>query len=450
MDLKKTLTSTFQSLTGKGLDGKQLQYWEQAIFNHAATLDTFIAHIVTQDDYVDIATDTFVKVCNDVVRDDAFDVKELFDAFWKLHRGKEIKPELCRQYICSLSYFESYIVNMINDIFNYEFGRAGTPDEIKFYADKVIKTAGLQTEHYSIQDLMKDIPKGIESHDSHANANANEHEHVQPAETDVKQPYDVKSVDNFEDIFNRPMFIQEYFKYVIEKNTLDLNLEDLHATHNFKYHKLRSIFQCYTGKSISEYYFVKKYLYKVDDPSFFDNNIDEIVNSPEYKQSMQKVLVDKYKNMFDLTLYESDIDYIFNVVKGKKLDIVTEDLDLVLEQLKTETDDIISNIFKVYMDVLQRAPDMSEIERYVMFYRDRKDTQTNATTNAELERIIVRTLEFHDIIKKHIRTIHLENKEKEILHSAMYDILNRIISRIDEVNMKTLVEIVNTLIDSRR
>jgi hypothetical protein len=444
MDLKKTLTSTFQSLTGKVVDGKHLQYWEQAISNNAATIDSFIAHIVTQDDYVDFAEGVFGNVFNDIIRDHKYNIKEFFDLFWKVNRGKEIKPEVCRQFICSLPFFETYIANMINDIFNFEFGRVASTEEIRFYADKVIETSGFKIEHYSLQDLMKDIPKNL--FDNSRGPPFRGQLDVEPTQHLTDQHYDIESVDNFEDVFNRPMFIQEYFKYVIEKNTLDLGIEDLHVTHNFKYNKLRSIFQSYTGKSISEYYFVKKYLYKVDDPTFYDNNIDEIVNSIEYKQGMQKVLADKYQKMFDLSLYGSDIDYIFNIVKTKKLDIITEEIDLVLEQLKAETDEIISNIFKVYMDVLQRAPDMSEIERYVSFYRERKDTQTNATTNAELERIIVRTLEFHDIIKKHIRSIYLENKEKEILHSSMYDILNRIISRIDEVNMKTLIDIVKSLI----
>lgn len=447
MDLKKTLVNTFQSLTGKVVDIKNhqsLQYWEQAITNNAATIDTFITHIITQDDYVDFALDIFSTAFNDIIHEHTYVIKDFFDEFWKVHRGKKVSPQLCREYICSMAFFDAYITDMINDIINFEFGRVGSTQEIQFYAEKVTNTAG-HLENYTIHDLMKDIPKNIFL-DEDSQKDVDGPFTQQHYKKNASSTFDEESVDNFEDVFNRPMFIQEYFKYIVEKNTNDQSIEDLLKTHTFKYNKLRSIFQSYTGKSISEYYFVKKYLYKVDDPSFYDNNIDDIVNSIEYKQGMQKVLFDKYQKMYDVSLYDSDIDYIFDIVKTKKLDILTEELDFILQILKEQTDEIVSNIFKVFGDVLLRAPDMSEIEKYISFFRERKDSHTPASSNGELERILVRTLEFHDIIKKHIRTIYSENKDKEILHSSMYDILNRIISRIDEVNMRTLDDIVHSLI----
>eukprot|EP00955_Chlamydomonas_euryale_P028032 295296-Chlamydomonas_euryale.AAC.1 len=36
--------------------------------------------------------------------------------------------------------------------------------------------------------------------------------------------------------------------------------------------------------------------------------------------------------MFDETLYATDVEYIFNIIKSKKLDIVSENIDNILRQ----------------------------------------------------------------------------------------------------------------------
>ena len=156
--------------------------------------------------------------------------------------------------------------------------------------------------------------------------------------------------------------------------------------------------------------------------------------------------MEKYQTLYDQQLYGADIDYIFNIVKEKKLDIVTDELDLVLERLKEETDEIMSYIFKVYMDVLERPPEIAEIEKYTTYFRERKDQQTLISITANIEKTLIKTLEFHDIIKKHIKIIYSQNKGKEITHGVMYEILNNVIHNIDDVTMSTLSETIALLI----
>jgi hypothetical protein len=169
----------------------------------------------------------------------------------------------------------------------------------------------------------------------------------------------------------------------------------------------------------------------VDNPDFFDRIVDDIVTSPEYKSGMVKVLSDRYNAMFDLTMTDMDIEYIFEIVKNQKLDIVNENIATILTNLKNETDTIVSAIFKVFASVLDRPPDMNEIEQYVVYYR-------NGGVDIELEKILMRTLEFHDSIKKRIRGEYLAAKGKDILPSILFDILNRIIVKIDDITMTTI------------
>jgi hypothetical protein len=426
--MKKQISATYQELTGKTLESKQLHYWEQAITNNAATIDTFIQNVVNEDDYIDCAYKLFLDVLNDTVKENNINAKTLFDPFWQTNKGKRITREMCRSYICKCPFYEQYISNVIDDIFNFEMNRSPTADELARYVSLAI-------EKYDTQDLINEIIY-YKQH-QHYSTEAQ----VQPPISPENTVFDKDVIDMFEDIFNRPMYVQEYFKY--DKET---NFEELFTAHNLSYNKLRSIFQNYTGKSISEYYYVKKYLYKIDDPNFYKTIVDDIVGSQEYRQGMQKVLMEKYQTLYDQQLYGADIDYIFNIVKEKKLDIVTDELDLVLERLKEETDEIMSYIFKVYMDVLERPPEIAEIEKYTTYFRERKDQQTLISITANIEKTLIKTLEFHDIIKKHIKIIYSQNKGKEITHGVMYEILNNVIHNIDDVTMSTLSETIALLI----
>jgi hypothetical protein len=204
---------------------------------------------------------------------------------------------------------------------------------------------------------------------------------------------------------------------------------------------LRAIFERYTGKSISEYYFVSKYLDDVDAIGFFDEIIDTIIASPEYHTGMCKVLATKYQNMFDQQLDENDIAYVFDSVKALKLDLVNESIIDILTNVKQETDEFISHIFKQFKRVLDRPPDMYELEEYVTYYRRSNVTQTLDGIDTTLERILMHMLEFHDIIKKQIKIV-----KKDILPSIMYDVLNKLIKQIDDFDMGTMDKAIATLV----
>ena len=136
---------------------------------------------------------------------------------------------------------------------------------------------------------------------------------------------------------------------------------------------------------------------------------------------------------------DMDIEYIFDIVKKQKLDIVNEQLTTILTNLKEETDGTIGCIFKVYIKVLERPPDLNEIEQYVAYYR-------NGGLDIELEKVLMRTLEFHDNIKKKIRFEYHSKKNKEVLPSVLFDILNRIIVKIMELDMSTIDEMIRSYI----
>jgi hypothetical protein len=96
------------------------------------------------------------------------------------------------------------------------------------------------------------------------------------------------------------------------------------------------------------------------------------------------------------------------------------------------------------MNVLERPPDMNEIEQYVAYYRTAAEAGDDASY--ALEKVLMRTLEFHDSIKKKIRIEYVSKKNKEVLPSALFDILNRIIVNITELDMNSIDATIRALI----
>jgi hypothetical protein len=137
--------------------------------------------------------------------------------------------------------------------------------------------------------------------------------------------------------------------------------------------------------------------------------------------------------MFDLTIGATDCSYVFEIIKKQKLDIVNENIPIILNKLKEETDHIVSKIFKVFKLVLDRAPDVNEIDQYVEFFRI-----IESSPEEKLEKILMRTLEFHDNVKKKIKTEFMNKNTKEVLPSILFDILNRVVVKLDECDMKSI------------
>ena len=425
-DLKNNLMQIVEEiLGGQKLDNKTLQYWEQCISNEHGTIDDFKEHIYASSIYIQSTKMMYEKL--------AYKMNigvDKFSDFSKLFAGKDATVENALVFITGLPEFEVAYKTNIKDMLIYELSTSDFPNEyVSFYLDKF-----KQSHEYSFEKMVLDIEKKV--HVVLETPTIDDTSFV-PIEEKRVCLYDNAFVLQFEEVFQRPIYIQEYFKYTQSP----VHFEQIHQSHHDNFNRLRSLFETYTGKTISEYFFVSKYLDQIDNPLFFENFINTIVNSSEYKSSMQTILAKQYKSLYDIDLEEQDITYIFEIVKKQKLDIVNEMIVVMLSQLKEETDTIISNIFKQFTKVLERPPDVYEIEQYTQYYRSKLD-EGYTTINKNLESILMHTLEFHDIIKKKIKELFFEKNGTEIRPSILFDCLNRVLTKSDIFNMDNIKDII--------
>jgi len=415
------------------LDAKTVQYWEQCISNKVSTLEDFRSSIYLNPVYKEVVLENFNKVLTSLgIEGNA----RMFDDFQAQFIGRDATIENAQMCIARSSEFIIKYSQIIGDMMTYELG---TPDhtdtDVSFYLSKFNTMPG-----YNITSLANDIQSN-----AHVTTDVPIRQLQQVVQKAVMIPersWDKDSLDAFENVFQRAMYVQEYFKYV---GVCSGDWNAILAKHTTSYNRLREIFETFTGKTISEYYFVNKFLDGVDDITFFDNIVDTIVESPDYTTSMKRILAEKYKTMFDMNLEESDIDYVFQIVKNQKIDIVNEKLTDILTQLKVETDEVVSHVFKQFLKILERPPDLYDIEQYIRYYRDRLSEGYDAL-DGKLERILMHTLEFHDIIKKKIKSVYSTKKGKDILPSMMFDVLNRVIVKVDKLTMTNINDVISDLL----
>ena len=439
----KTLQTVSASVIGAPCDQKMLTLWEHYVTKGGFTVDDFRDAMIKSPQFADACRTAFEK------RAEILGIDASFDNFWiDKNKNNELvdidqaKIEI-NQFLVGMPQFKTRYEVVVKQVAEYETdGPATTPADLDFYRARFAADPA-----YDTLTLAADIRLGLHLEKAAAAAAAaDQGQSAHPSSPSVPlhlanriappAPFDVDRLEAFEGVFQRAMYVQEYFKY----QATDQDLPALLATHNANYNRMREIFETYTGKTISEYYFVHQFLFSVDKPEFFENIVDDIVASPEYKSSMTAALEAKYAAMFDTAMSEIDVDYTFDIVRRQKIPIVSDRVVEILSNLKEESDGIIGNIIRVYNRVLDRPPDMNEIEQYVVYYRQ-------DGTDAELEKILMRTLEFHDSIKKRIRAEHVALRGREILPSLLFDILNRVIVGLADLDMHSLDDKIRVLLD---
>jgi hypothetical protein len=224
-----------------------------------------------------------------------------------------------------------------------------------------------------------------------------------------------KEIERYETVFKRPMFVHEYYKCILEN--YDTNNSSVNYSHVYNkfiddYNNVRKIISDYLNYDLKEYDFVKKYLYAVENKAFFTKIIDDIVASNEYKKQMFSTIKQEFSSLFKETLKQHDIEYIFQKIVVHKLSLNDERLNEFLVDLKTETDDIISHIFTQYTNVLERSPDVYEIDDLVQHYRKNMIDCTIVEINTTTEKSLLLSLEFHDILKKKIKCVFPDIKPR--------------------------------------
>ena len=428
-EIKNAVHETQMDLLGRAIDGRTLTYWVNIISNREGTIDDFVENIITSNEYILNVTNIFKDELYSLVGYGNNNNNELEIEYFKKIVSKwikETKKPFSKEdmffFICNLDCFRNKYTNIIKTEYNSFFNSNCDDNYIEYYLEKFRTSFDLNTEK---------LLDAIRSNHTIDTIVENLHD-IRTPENNVE--LNTKCVELFFKTFERPMFVEEYFYYVI-KNKI-YNFEDIYEKYVLNMNTFTNITIEYTNKIPNEYTFVKKYLLfnesnKYDD-DFFKSVIDEVVTSIEYENEMKRIVTSKYYAMYNENLENDDILYYFSRIKHLKLNLQDDTVEGQIIKLKTETDLYIRNIFEIYTTVLDRKPDVNEIGTLLSKYRTSGDSDI---VNNYLEIDLVKSIEFNEMIKKKIQESFLEKFNKEILPSKLYAIMRTCIKDIENSNM---------------
>ena len=261
----------------------------------------------------------------------------------------------------------------------------------------------------------------------------------------IKAPeLDLDTVDAFEAIAKRPMSVHEYFQYVVE----DSAPRDWIATWKKQvdtYNRIRNLMHDYCEMQLTEHDFLRNHLVSMDEPKFEVDFVDDIVAGAVYATQMKSRLCKIYKETFDSEMSQVDVDYLFESVKRDKRSLASGELRGVVMDFYKETNNIIAHASEIYNKVLDRYPDSVELVDVVSLYR--MNAQRGMDDIAvDLERQLVCSLEFHDVLRTRIQKAAAASG-KSLIPSKLYGILQKLLSKIDTITMYTLPGEINKLLD---
>lgn len=432
--LKVSLQQIYNDYLNRSMDTNTLRFWVSSIIAEEKTLDDFRSTIIKMEEFKNYVYKKFREMFMERLSIDL--TAAIFEEFKRFNGDRPIDVMDVHKFICGLPVF----VEMYTKVLKAAFVAAKKDCNemiIVFYLKRIC-----DANLFDIGTITQWV-----SSDAHIPEVATISELIATSGPVALSPVtciDESKIAMFEAAFGRPMYVQEYFKYVHNNKDTDTNWDEVHDIHESNYAKVSEIYQLYTTLKLDEYYYIRTYLYEVDNERFLTGIVDTIIDSHEYERNMKFMIYNKYKEIFSDTLDDSDLKYIFVKVQAIKLNVYENDLIDILHQFKKETNVIVSHIFKIYTKVFERHPDVHEIENTLSMYRTQYE-KGYQTLDIQLENSLMTSLEFHDIIKKNIKTIYQEEKHTEILPSIMFSMLQSTVHNIDGNGMDNLDAVIRNL-----
>lgn len=427
--IKIRLQQLHNLYVNRNMDTNTLRFWVTSICSHERTFEDFTSAISKSDEFKSYLYKKFCEFYHDRIGADTSSTE--FDSFRVTNQDNPVDEIIIHKYIYALPAFSEKYHKIIKSIFT------GLQKDCSESIIDHYMTMIYNTNRFDRVTLVEWIE--CATHSMHT-AEITE---VTPHVVVPMKALDESKIASFEQIFNRPMYVQEYFKYIHNATSRVTDWAEIFAEHESNFSMVSEIFLLYTSMKLDEYYYIKTYLYEVDSQRFLPNVVDSIIESHMYEKNMKITIFQRYKELFGDSLDNMDMLYIFTKVKAIKLNMFEEDITDILHQFKKETNIIVSHIFKIYNKVLERFPDVFEIETTLAKYRT-DYAKGYDTIDITLEKTLMGSLEFHDIIKKNIKTIYLAEKKADILPSTMFALLNSTVSQLD--SMENLTEVIRAFI----
>jgi hypothetical protein len=436
-----------------------ITYWSNLITTGVSNIDDFVNNIIVSEEYTNHILNIFKEefnyalgsnyhevVVNDIVNNfkkKAYNI--VFDEKRPIDVNKDIK-----KYISSLDCFsDKYKTFIKNEYINKNGNITSEIEEIVdfyfdiFKEDSTFDTTKLIESIFDKKHLQVLSGKSgeLENYDSSHTQQKELKELEELKENKELINLDRDSILSFSNIYKRQIFIEEYFYYIINKKD---DFKNLYEDYVKYFNIIKKIYLEYKNKDISEYDYAISFINHKEldilETKFCNNAIDGIIGTQEYSKEMMSIIKIRYKFMYIEEIEEIDLEYYYHRIKMRKLSLKDENIDNVIVQYKKETDTFVHSIVEIYSKMLDRSPDINEINDNLYSFRYSESDKEDIMIR--IENTIIESLEFNEILKKQIQLKYLSIHDKEVLPSYLYNVLKNMRSDVDK-NKLNYQQIIN-------
>lgn len=449
MSMEASLTELYSKLLDKSIDSKTLGYWVSAMKKGNVTLQDFKASVIRSDEYTNRVESLFKQQYFELVG-----FEGVMDALQEYNNTREqyepVSFESIGRHIKNSEAYSRKIEDMIQATYaSVAHGNRAPPEVVNEYMARFKRDAC-----YSMEDLTRDLQTAVALVNNVPSALPVQHAHVDEQLTKspiviTRQPVlDETRLKAFEAVFNRPMYVKEYFKYVVDASG-ELNedvfrdLSGLKAHYDSVYNSARTLHKNYTGCDLVEWRFVDKYLDRIEDNEFLSDFVNDIVVSPKYQEAMSEMINVWNSKLYDTTLDANDIWHLFEKVRNKKIHLYDDALVDAVKSFNMETETYIENLMSIFDQVLGREPEIQEIGAFIEKYRMEANSIGIDGVNRLVANKLIQSLEFHDVVKGLIKAAG----GSVITTSKLYDALNQVLKHIgDDTTLEDVQALIKLLV----
>lgn len=440
------LQAFYKRYTDRRLDGKTLAYWQNALSTGQATQSDYSQFVRSSRDYANALLRRFSALHSELIGVDA--PKSDVESFLQKQKDSEALWEEAdvRAVIAALPTFEHRHRDLIHKIHRSMGSDVEplTPERVCALLDRFRADSA-----FDVDALVSELQAAPEEDERPPPPEAPATPPPPPPPEEAHASHLMPSwADDWEVIFERPVFLQEYLWFGKELASLDdpgawirahkSTIDDLRLSAN-------DVLMRYAAQApMTEYEFVKRHLADCAEPDFVGRLLGRLLGSPEYREAMNAALERAYRVTYDVSLDAGAVGYLFAQALERRLSLSDPGLQELVVAFKNETDEYVERIYRAYLDIYQREPDDGEIAHFVAMYREAPD---RADVDRVIARSLISALEFHDIVKKKLRFYHLEATNTEIAPSALYRVLDACLAGIRGAeSMEDVVKVIKSLV----
>lgn len=316
-----------------------------------------------------------------------------------------------RQYISSLPQFRNKYEDIITKVYTINCDVSPDEDTIQFFLKR------FATPDYGPDNLADDIANGV---NDAADDNAETAKAVFSPATEIEQM--LGFAKRWQSATGKKVDIYEFIRYYHEcpdKKTIARVSESQETALLY----VDKVHRDYLGRGVSKDEFLERYLFEHEKPHFDAEVLATVLGGEEYRMEMCKQICASYKKLFGVDMHKDDTDHVFELVRGRRCGLYSEDINEELIKANDLLREIADHVDAAYREVFCRNADSEEIRECVATFR----AYGADFAVSELKSRLYDSLEFHDVIKDRFKDSFEKKHGRRPKTREVYEALARIL-----------------------